>query len=188
LKIKQLKQPFEIYYTYVEKHFPKTPPDQMIEVLGECDENPVSNQEFRELLGINRTSAFKFIKKLCKAGLVQHTDSQGDGDSVELTGHGKKVLADLEQAMRSAPEVRQPTTSTAEESSNSAAEIRLDELEAGVGALISKLQGRPVRRSDAAKLELPPKRPPMSVPGRRRHGNDEDQLPLDYVAAMANGS
>ena len=187
MKIKQLKRPFEVYYTRVGKYFPKTPPDQMIQVLGNCDEHPVSNPELRELLGIKRISAMKLIKKLCKAGLVQHTDSQGEGDSVELTGHGKNVLADLEQAMRSAPEVRPPAVSASRESSNSAAEIRLDELEAGVGALISKLQGKLVRQADAAKSELSQKRPPMSVPGRRRHDHDDGQLQLDYLAAVANG-
>ena len=86
----QLKQPFEIYYTHVGRFFPNTPPKHMVQVLWNCGEHAVSNQELRDLLKINRHSATKFIHKLCRAGLVQHSELEENGGAVELTDKGRK--------------------------------------------------------------------------------------------------
>ena len=158
----QLKQPFEIYYTHVGTFFPNTPPKDMVQVLWNCGEHAVFNQELRELLKINRHSATKFIHKLCRAGLVQHSELGENGGAVELTDHGRKVLRDMELAMaaiaattpmqeNSSSELRQPEESNSGKPSNSSSPIRLDELEARLGALISKLgaqPGWPVRRTE----------------------------------------
>ena len=194
----QLKQPFEIYEMNVGRYLPKTPPSRMLQLLCRCGDHPVFNKEVCALLNVNHSSASKLLKKLCRAGLVQHSELEENGGAVELTDHGRKLLTDLELAMRtiaattpmqenSSSELRQPEESNSEKPSNSSSPIRLDELEARLGALISKLGAKPAGQSEEPKSELPPKRPPKSVPRRRRRQDvDMDrQLSLDLDSFAA---
>ena len=189
----QLKQPFEIYEMNVGRYLLKTPPSRMLQLLCRCGDHPVFNKEVCALLNVNHSSASKLLKKLCRAGLVQHSGLEG---AVELTDHGRKLLTDLELAMatiaattpmqeRSSPECPQGAEAESEQPANSSSPIRLDELEARIGTLISKLGAKPAGQSEEPKPELPPKLRPMPV-SRRHQDVDLDRqlsLSLDSFAA-----
>ena len=153
LNTKQLRRPFDVYYKNLGRFSPSSGAGPIVELLCKCGEHLVSTQELRQWRQVNRSSATKVMDKLCDAGVAQHTDSSHT--KVEITERGRKVLVELEQAMRAAPEGRRP------------------------GKTSSKKQ---------PTSELPPKRSPTSVPGRWRRHYDADQLPLDHLAADANGS
>jgi len=85
----------------------------MVELLWKCGEHPVSTQELRQWRQVNRSSATKVLAKLCRAGVAQHTDSSRT--EVKITEHGCQVLADLEQAMRAAPERRRRAKTSAKQ-------------------------------------------------------------------------
>lgn len=194
----QLKQPFVIYEKNVGTYLPYTPASSMLQLLSDCSDHPVSNKEVCELLNVNHSSASKLLKKLRGAGLVQHSELQEDDGPVELTDHGRKFLRDLELAMRtiaattqvqenSSPELRRPEESKSEQLSTASSPIHLDELESGIGTLISKLHVKPAGRPEKPKSELPPKRLPMRASGRRRHDHVDLEgqlsLSLDSFAA-----
>ena len=110
MNIKQLRRPFDIYSKNLGRFFPSTGAGSMLELLWKCGEHPVSTQELRQWRQGNRSSTTKVLAKLCKAGVAQHTDSSHT--KVEITDHGRQVLADLAQAMRAATERhRRPKTS-----------------------------------------------------------------------------
>jgi len=103
----QLKRPFDIYHKNIGKHFPKTPPSRMLEVLCRCDEAPLSTTELRQMLNVNRSSVHKLLKTLKRkevnlvqvAEVQQHDGKVPDCDRVKLSRRGRKVLRDLAAAI-----------------------------------------------------------------------------------------
>ena len=97
----------------------------------------------------------------------------------------RTIAATTPMQANSSSELPQPEESNSEKPSNSSSPIRLDELEARIAALISKLGAKPAGHSEELKSELPPKLRPMPVSRRRRHQDVDLDRQLSLIDSFA---
>lgn len=153
-----VRKPFETYEDNVGRFFPKTRPSRMLELISKGEERALGTAEVQSLLKINRHSATKMLNKLCRAGILRPTEALGNIGQFELTEHACHVLAELQLLI-----------GITQEKPDGCSKIRLDELQAAVEALSSKVHAKQAAKQEESKGELlPQKRPPVRASRRHR--------------------